>query len=157
MALELKIPGRGAVKFTKVIFDLNGTLTVDGELHEKSLSLLKKVSEVLEVYILTADTLGSALKIGRENKINVQIVSGENTSAAKIDFIESAGPAETMAVGNGANDVGMLGKAAVGIAVLGPEGCAVEALHAADLVAKNIDAALCMILKPQRLIATLRR
>lgn len=157
MALELKILGKGAVKITKVIFDLNGTLTVDGELHEKTLSLLKKVAEILEVYILTADTFGSALKISRENKINLQIVSGENTSAAKIDFIESAGPAETMAVGNGANDVGMLGKAAVGIAVLGPEGCAVEALHAADLVVKNIDDVLCMILRPRRLIATLRR
>lgn len=157
MALELNIPGRGVVRLTKIIFDLNGTLTVDGKMCEKTLFLLKKAAEVLEVFILTADTLGSAMQIGRESNINVRIVSGENTSAAKIDFIELSGPAQTMAVGNGANDAGMLEKAAISIAVLGPEGCAVEALRAAELVVKNVDDALNMVLKPRRLIASLRR
>ena len=156
MSLELKIPGRGGIRLKKIIFDLNGTLTIDGELHQKTLFLLKKVAGVLDVHILTADTLGVAAQIGRQNHINVQVVAGENTSAAKVNFIELAGPAETIAVGNGANDAGMLAKAAIGIAVLGPEGCAVEALHAAELVVNNINDALCMILKPQRLIASLR-
>lgn len=157
MSLELKIPGRETVRLTKAIFDLNGTLTVDGKLHANTRSLLKKVAEVLEVYVLTADTLKSAKKIGCKNNINVQVVSGEDTSTAKIGFIELLGPAETMAVGNGKNDAGMLEKAAISIAVLGPEGCAVEALCVSELVVNNIDDALCMILKPQRLIASLRR
>jgi P-type E1-E2 ATPase len=157
MALELKIPGRGTVKLTKIVFDLNGTLTVDGKLHEKTLSLLKKVADILEVFILTADTLGSARQIGLESNIHLRVVSGENTSAAKVNFLELSGPAETMAVGNGANDVGMLKKAEIGIAVLGPEGCALEALRAAELVVNDIDDALLMVLKPQRLLASLRR
>ncbi|NMB36411.1 MAG: ATPase P [Firmicutes bacterium] len=156
MALELNIPGRGAVKLTKIIFDLNGTLTVDGRMRKETLSLLKKVAEVLEIYILTADTLGSAMQIDWGSDIDVHIVSGENTSRAKIDFLELVGPLETMAVGNGTNDAGMLEKAALSIAVLGPEGCALEALRAAELVVRNIDDALCMILKPRRLIASLR-
>lgn len=157
MALELQIPGRGTFKLKKIIFDLNGTLTVDGKLHTKTLSLLKKVAGILDVHILTADTLGSVSQIGRENSLKIHIVSGENTSAAKVNFIDLAGPAETIAVGNGTNDAGMLKKAAVGIAVLGPEGCAAGALRAAELVVNNIDDALCMILKPQRLVASLRR
>lgn len=51
----------------------------------------------------------------------------------------------------------MLEKAAIGIVVLGPEGCAAEALCAAELVVNNIDDALCIVLKPRRLIASLRR
>ncbi len=157
MALKLEIPGKGAFKLKKIIFDLNGTLTVDGKLDAKTRSLLKKVARILDVYILTADTLGSVSQIGLENYINKQIVSGDNTSAAKVNFIDFAGPAETMAVGNGINDAGMLKKAVIGIAVLGPEGCAVATLCAADLVVNNIDDALTMVLKPQRLIASLRR
>ncbi|RJR16835.1 MAG: hypothetical protein C4582_14160 [Desulfobacteraceae bacterium] len=88
MALKLEIPGKGIVKLTKIVLDLNGTLTVDGKLHEKTLSLLNKAADILEVYILTADTLGSAIQIGQEINVNVQIVSGESTSAAKADFVE---------------------------------------------------------------------
>jgi soluble P-type ATPase len=61
-----------------------------------------------------------------------------------------------MAIGNGVNDVAMLERAAIGIAVLGPGGYAAEALRSADLPVKSIDDALCMVTKPRRLIATLR-
>lgn len=157
MALELEIPGRGKFKLTKIVFDLNGTLTVDGKLSRITLSLLNKVAEILEVYILTADTLGSANQIGQEINIKIKIISGENTSDSKADFIEHLGPAEVITVGNGTNDAGMLKKAALGIAILGPEGCSMAALQCADLLVKNINDALLMILNPRRLIATLRR
>lgn len=50
----------------------------------------------------------------------------------------------------------MLQDAALGIAVLGPEGAAGGALMAADLAAPGIEPALELLLKPQRLCATLR-
>jgi soluble P-type ATPase len=51
----------------------------------------------------------------------------------------------------------MLSSAALGIAVLGPEGLAVEALRAAHVVVARIEDALDLLLHPQRLVATLRR
>jgi soluble P-type ATPase len=51
----------------------------------------------------------------------------------------------------------MLKLAAVGIAVLQDEGAAAVTLQAADLIVPNVCAALDLLLKPQRLIATLRR
>lgn len=59
-------------------------------------------------------------------------------------------------LGNGRNDQLMLQDAALGIAVLGPEGAAGGALMAADLAAPGIEPALELLLKPQRLCATLR-
>jgi soluble P-type ATPase len=49
----------------------------------------------------------------------------------------------------------MLREAALGVAVLGPEGLAVRALAAADVVVASIDA-LVLLRSPKRLIATLR-
>ena len=50
----------------------------------------------------------------------------------------------------------MLQEAALGIAVLGPEGLAAEALLAADVVVASIEDALDLLLRPHRLVATLR-
>jgi soluble P-type ATPase len=50
----------------------------------------------------------------------------------------------------------MLRAAAIGVAVLQAEGTAAAALQAADLVVPDINAALDLLLDPQRLIATLR-
>jgi len=60
-------------------------------------------------------------------------------------------------VGNGANDVAMLQAAALGIAVLGPEGMAAAAIPAADVLVGSIHDALDLLSEPRRLIATLRR
>ena len=45
---------------------------------------------------------------------------------------------------------------AVGFAILGQKGLAVEALRAADLVVGRVEDALDLLLHPQRLVATLR-
>jgi P-type E1-E2 ATPase len=155
--LKLEIPGRKTFFISKIVLDLNGTLTEDGRLREETLSLLNRVAGILQVYILTADTFGSAAQINRELKADIHVLCGENTSAAKAMFLEHLGPEQVIAVGNGSNDAGMLEKAAIGIAVLGPEGCSVEALRCADLLVKSVNDALLMVLKPQRLAATLRR
>jgi soluble P-type ATPase len=51
----------------------------------------------------------------------------------------------------------MLREAAVGIAVVGPEGPAVGALATADVVVASLDDALGLLRSPKRLVATLRR
>ena len=67
------------------------------------------------------------------------------------------GAAQEIALDQGANDVDMLREAALGICVLGPEGTAVEALMAADVVAPSILDALDSLRRPLRLVATLRQ
>ena len=62
-----------------------------------------------------------------------------------------------VAVGHGGNDAAMLREAALGICVLSPEGVALEALQAADLIVPDIFAALELLEKPLRIVATLRK
>jgi soluble P-type ATPase len=60
------------------------------------------------------------------------------------------------AFGNGRNDRLMLKAAALGVAVMGREGCAVDALQAADLCVGKIEDGLDLLLHPKRLEATLK-
>ena len=75
----------------------------------------------------------------------------------KAALINQLGSEHVVAIGNGANDTDMLKAAAIGIAVLGPEGLCAETLLAADVVVTSITDALDLLLVPKRLIATLRR
>ena len=75
----------------------------------------------------------------------------------KADYVRTLGAEHVIAIGQGANDAAMLKTAAIGIAVLGDEGLAVEALVSADLVAASIYDALNLLEFPTRLVATLRR
>jgi P-type E1-E2 ATPase len=92
-------------------------------------------------------------------RLGVQLARIEPRGEAgqKQALVERLGPGQVVAIGNGANDAGMLSAAALGIAVLGPEGLAGEAAQAADLLVAGIQDALDLLLYPQRLIATLRR
>ena len=81
------------------------------------------------------------------------IKSGED----KVRYVQQLGPANVIAFGNGANDVGMLRTAAVGVAVITAEGVATSALQAADVLVSSPLDAIDLVLKPKRLVATLRR
>jgi len=67
------------------------------------------------------------------------------------------GAGQVIALGQGANDVDLLREVALGICVLGPEGTAVEALMAPDVVAPGVLDALGLLHPPLRLVAALRR
>jgi soluble P-type ATPase len=74
----------------------------------------------------------------------------------KAEFVDGLGSQSVVAIGNGANDVEMLHRAALGIAVLGGEGLAAKCLNAADIVVPSIEVALDLLIYPKRLLATLR-
>ncbi|NLC11272.1 MAG: HAD hydrolase family protein [Firmicutes bacterium] len=157
MALYLEIPGREKINLSKMVLDLNGTLTTDGKLQPSTAALLNEVSGILTLYIMTADTLGTAARMHKEVKAIIKTISGDNTSFHKAEFVRSLGADEVIAVGNGDNDAEMLRLSAIGIAVLGQEGCSARAMLSADIVVNDINDVFNMILKPQRLIATLRK
>jgi soluble P-type ATPase len=70
--------------------------------------------------------------------------------------VQQLGPKQTVAIGNGRNDRLMLQQAEIGIAVLGREGAAIEALTAAELIVPDPITALDLLRNPLRLIASLR-
>lgn len=155
--IELDIPGRGKIALRYAVFDVNGTLATDGVLIEGVAERLKELRQQLEVTMVTANTHGGQASIDAQLGTNSTIIEAGQEREQKAGFVAALGAEQVVAVGNGGNDAGMLATAAVGIAVLGTEGLNVEALQAADVVAGSIFEALDLLLKPKRLVATLRR
>ena len=83
-------------------------------------------------------------------------VRKEDSKQGKLEFLKTLNLEVTVAIGNGSNDQLILKEAALGIAVLGDEGVSGFAVKNADIIVKNIQNALDLLLKPKRLIATLR-
>lgn len=155
--IELEIPGRGTLRLQHLVVDVNGTLAVDGRLIDGVAKSLLGLSDRLQVHLITADTRGRQAHFDQMLGLPSIRISTGNEVQAKGDVVRDLGADQVVAVGQGANDAEMLRQAAIGICVLGPEGTAVEALMAADVVAPTILNALDLLYQPLRLVATLRR
>lgn len=155
--IELSIPGRDALTLRHVVLDVNGTLATDGALIDGVAERLAELAGYLDVHLLTADTHGGQAAIDAQLGLSAARIQPGHEMEQKAAFVERLGPEGVVAIGNGSNDAGMLRAAAVGIAVLGAEGLSSEALQAADALAASIHDALDLLLKPKRLVATLRR
>jgi soluble P-type ATPase len=73
----------------------------------------------------------------------------------KPGYVEQLGPGARVAIGSGRNDVPMLHTAALGIAVIGPEGASARAAEAADGSCARCPEALGLLAQPRTLTATL--
>ena len=155
--LRLEIPGWGLLELGQALLDLNGTLALDGVISESVRNRLKRLQEIIPVYVITADTLGAADDIvqGCGDLEIVRIQPGDEAKQ-KCDFLEKLGPSRTVALGNGANDARMLRRARLGICVMHGEGTAVEALLESDVLVRSCEEAMDLLLLPTRLFATLR-
>ena len=156
--LSVEIPGRGAYQIEHLVLDVNGTIAEDGHLIPGVRQRLQRIARLMAVHMVTADTHGRQFAIDAELELEaVRLEHGKPEDEQKAALVEQLGAAHCVAMGNGANDVLMLGKAAIGVAVLGPEGTCVEAINAAGVVCLSIGDALDLLLTPRRLVATLRR
>jgi len=156
--IELQIPGRGIIELEYAVFDVNGTLAVDGQLIRGVEPLIAQLRGKLEVRLITADTHGKQAEIDRQLKFTAdRLKPGGHEREQKAEYVHALGAQKVVAIGNGGNDVDMLKVAALGIAVIGHEGAAFEVLSAADVVTHTIFDAIGLLLFPKRLIATLRR
>ncbi|HZD58874.1 MAG TPA: HAD hydrolase family protein [Anaerolineae bacterium] len=156
-AVNIDIPGRGAYQLSNLILDMNGTIAVDGIIPDKILDRMRVLSESLHVYIITADTHGRLDSQRDKIPATIEKVFPPGEGLQKADFLERIGASSSVAIGNGSNDAEMLKKAKLGIAVIGREGCARDALNAADIVVNNPGDALDLLINTKRLIASLRR
>lgn len=155
--IELYISGRGVLQLEHLVCDVNGTLALDGHLIEGMPRELFQLRDRLQLHLLTADTHGRQSIIDQQLNLRaVRIQAGEEI-AQKTAFVENLGAEKVVAIGQGANDSGMLKVAALGICVLSSEGAALETLLSADLVVPDILTALQLLNKPLRIVASLRR
>ena len=148
----MEIPNYGDLEFGAVLFDLNGTLGVEGKIPGDVKELLKKLADKYTVVVLSADTFGTLEEELKGIPARIERVS---SGAEKAEIAEGYAP--YVAIGNGNNDVAMLDKAELAFCVIGREGASVDAFLASDIVVTDVRDAIEMLLNEKKLIATLRR
>jgi P-type E1-E2 ATPase len=154
--IEVAIPGDGRLRLSFLVLDYNGTLACNGILLDGVAERLSALSKNLSIHVVTADTFGTVEATLKSLPLTIRVLPQTGQNHAKMAYVSQLGRNETVCIGNGRNDRLMLQAAALGIAVVGPEGAAVDALQASDVVTTSIQSALDLLLNPLRLVATLR-
>ena len=155
--LEINIPGQEKLALNHLVCDVNGTLATDGILLEGIRKKINSLRDRLEIHLLTANTHGKQRHIDEILNLKAVIISPGNEADQKAEYVRSLGAKSVVAIGQGANDAGMLKEAKLGICIISPEGTAVETLLEADLIVPDIFRGLEMLEKPMRIIADLRK
>jgi len=154
--MTIDIPNYKTLTLTNIVLDYNGTIAKDGELKEAVKPLLKQLTSLYMVHVITADTFGSVAEQMNSFDLSIKVLQTTNHTQEKQSYIKSIGSQNCVAIGNGNNDTSMIKEAEVGIALLGDEGCSTKTLQESDIVCKSIESALELFLNTKRLIATLR-
>ena len=154
--ISVSIPGWGDIDIEYLVVDYNGTCALGGKLKEGVKEVMERISRYIKVFIITADNYDNIDSEGNTIGFSIIKVGKEGSGKEKARIIRELGPEKVVAIGNGANDAMMLREAALGIGVIGEEGCANALIKEADLVVKSIIDAFNIILHPERIVATLR-
>ncbi|MEK4425024.1 HAD family hydrolase [Solibacillus sp. FSL K6-1523] len=155
--MEINIPGRGIIKVGNLLLDYNGTIARDGKIipsvKEKIVAIHNKG---VKVQVVTADTHGTVKDQCAGVPVEIQIFDNANAAENKRAIVEKLGAEQCICIGNGFNDGRMFEACSISIIVIGDEGCSAKSLMNADIVCISIEDAFDLLLKPNRIIATLR-
>ncbi|MCL5274774.1 MAG: HAD family hydrolase [Chloroflexi bacterium] len=154
--IEINIPAFGLLRLEYALFDVNGTLALDGQLLPGVAERMALLKQRMSVMLISADTYGTLPALADALGVQGRRLQPGGEAEQKAAIVAELGAPRVAAIGNGANDVAMLRAAALGIAIMGGEGMATACLLASDIVADNILSALDLLLNPRRLLATLR-
>ncbi|CAH2214851.1 HAD family hydrolase [Tepidibacter aestuarii] len=155
--MEINIPGRGIIKIKNLLLDYNGTIACDGKVIPSVKKRIEAINKAgIRVHLVTADTHGTVRTQCADMPIEIQIFDNSNAAKNKREIVEKLGSENSICIGNGFNDGQMFEASSISMIVMGEEGCSAKSLMKADILCKKIEDALDLILKPTRIIATLR-
>lgn len=155
--IELTIPGRGNIQINNLVLDVNGTIALDGNILPGVVERFNRIRDRLDIYLITANTNAKQKNIDLFLGMHAHIIQKHNEIEQKKEFIKKLNSNTVIAIGQGANDRGMLELAEIGICVISPEGTYIKTLMAADIVTPDILTALDLVENPMRLVSTLRQ
>ena len=153
--ISIERPGQGNLEIEFILIDFTGTLASDRRVHPKVKDKINLLSKRTKIYILTVEEKERVEEVLRKVKAEIVYLTEGESSQKKLDLLRQLGPARTVAIGNGVDDVAMIEEAGLGVCVLGKEGTSSEAMKKADVVFMNILDALDFLLKPLRQKASL--
>lgn len=153
--LTIHIPGRDEFTISHLMLDYNGTIALDGKVIPAIVPQLELLSKDIDICVITADTHGTAVKNCKGLPLEVKVFP--TTDVGRIKAEEALKLTGGVAcIGNGFNDILMSDACDLSICVIGKEGCCGALLSHVDVVVTSIEDALDLLIKPDRLRATLR-
>ncbi len=84
--ISIKIPGQRELLVRQIISDYTGSLSYKGELVAGVAERLRELGKLLDIYILSADTRGTAKKELAGLPLQVHILKGTEHDVQKRDF-----------------------------------------------------------------------
>lgn len=153
--MRIEIPGWESLDICHIVMDYNGTAAVDGVFLAEAKERILKLKEMAQLYILTADTYGTVKEQCRSLGIEVMTFPREGAAKCKEEIVKGLSGG-VVCLGNGLNDIQMFDAADLSIAILEKEGLCGRLLNHADVLVPSFTAGLDLLLKPNRLRATLR-
>lgn len=154
--MRIDIPDYKTLDLKYLVLDYNGTIAVDGEIPDAVKERLVKLSKELEIYVLTADTHGTARQMCEGLPLKIHTFPTNGALEEKLAIVGELGADQCAAIGNGHNDKLMCRASALAIAVMEREGMCGRLLGEADVCTRSIEDALDLLIYKKRLIATLR-
>ncbi|MFW9987376.1 MAG: HAD family hydrolase [Candidatus Odinarchaeota archaeon] len=155
---QINIPNYGLITIKNILFDINGTIQFQGELSPVIIDKFKKLKEIYNIYLISADTRGNLKDIAEildVDYIKIQ-QQGTSESEAKENELKQLGKENTIAIGNGNNDALMLKNALLGIVIIGNEGASIKSIMNSDVAFPDPLSVLNFLLDEKIMIATLR-
>nr|WP_207739929.1 MULTISPECIES: ATPase P [Clostridia] len=143
------------MRIDHVVLDYNGTVAADGMLLEGVGERINRLKEQVCVYVLTADTYGTVTRQCEPLGVTVRTFPREGAAGCKEEIVKGL-EGGVACLGNGFNDIQMFDAAQLSIAVLEQEGMCAALLGHASVLVNSIQDGLDLLLKPDRLRATLR-
>ncbi|MGE4505087.1 MAG: HAD family hydrolase [Desulfovibrionaceae bacterium] len=154
--ISVDVPGYRRLRLEFLVLDYNGTIARDGELLDGVAGRIERLSRLLRVHVITADTRGGCAAALAGLPVELHVLAPGPEDQAKLEHVRDLGREACVALGNGRNDRLMLEAAVLGVCVMGEECCAAGAAARADVLAPGILPALDLLLDEKRLVATLR-
>src|SRR4030042_472421 len=110
--ISIDIPGWGNVDIENIVLDLNGTIATDGKIPLEVKEKINVLSEKVNIYLLTADTQGTAQEEIKDLNVNLVKIEDDHSEKGKFEFIKGLILERTVTIGNGNNDQLILKEAA---------------------------------------------
>jgi soluble P-type ATPase len=161
--IKIEIPNFAPNFFVRrIVTDYTGTLSFGGRLIPGVEDCLKRLKELVEIDVITADSFGTARAQLAVVPLEPRILEpGSRHDREKKTYAEKHEPGQVAAFGNGNNDellLKVVRKAGgLAVAVDNGEGCSVLALKNANIFIVGILNGLNLLLEPTRCKATLRK
>ena len=149
------VPNVGRIELKTIVLDLNGVLSVKGEVPpgvKSRINQLKKLK--YNLVLLSGDVRGTAKKIAQ--MLGIKVIICQN-AAEKKKAIKKLHPSTCAAIGNARIDIYTLKLARVSLLTLQAEGIHAETIKHADLIVPSINDALDLLMDKLSFSATMKK